>query len=464
VTVLDLRSQRPLEAPAEEQFDRSRARQRFTSLVAIVALVLSVVSVGRSTETSVGAEELPTGDPAVPTEIELTKRPTPPLGMYGRAEYRGGGGLTGVFESDGVDQATGVFWVREPGGFLRGDPIADGRQLYISSPTYDAVYRIDLTTGGVIDPLPADGRVVVSAAVGRLAPARGNALISTILYVDEDGTAYGRAEEGTASWTVPLSEPVSAAPVIADGVGVIVTEAGRVYGFNADGRSWVFPESGTVGPITVSPAYFDGVWYVVDDRGVVYLLDAQGRQICERPIGLPPIGNLVAEDGTVYLQSVGYLATFPTDGCKGELRFTQSATDTSQAIAVNGGVAFTTDGHLLFPFRPAVSSAETEANFEVWDAPFVVGSDITTSPVLAAGLIYVGTRDGLVFAIDQSSGDLRWSFDTNLATASDVAVQGSIVVLDGAVIVMTSGGHVIAIAGEPQASAPEGEGTPSSLN
>lgn len=133
-------------------------------------------------------------------------------------------------------------------------------------------------------------------------------------------------------------------------------------------------------------------------------------------------------------------------------------------MSLDDGVAYTTDGHLLFPFRPAVDSTETEADFDVWDSPFLADSDITTPPVLAAGLVYFGTRDGLVFAVDETTGDIRWSFDTNVATGSDVSVQGSIVVLDGAVIVTTSGGHLIAIAGEFEASAPEGEGTPGSLN
>jgi hypothetical protein len=55
------------DAPARPRFDGSRARQRFTSLLAIVALILSVVSVSRSTETSAQAEETSAGDPSEPT-------------------------------------------------------------------------------------------------------------------------------------------------------------------------------------------------------------------------------------------------------------------------------------------------------------------------------------------------------------------------------------------------------------
>lgn len=443
--------------PVRSGFDRERARQRFTAIAAIAALLLSVVSVVRSTETGVLADPAPRADPIVPTPVELTSVETPPNGLYGNVDLRGGGPLAGLSEYEGVDVLGGTFWVREPGGYLRGDAVAHGRLLYVSSPTYDTVYRIDLTTGGVIKELPAKGRVVVSAAVGRLAKARGDGIVLTTLYVDEDGTVYGVAAEGTASWSEALGEPVAAAPVIADGHGVVVTEAGRVYGFNADGPAWVFPRDGAVEPISVSPAFQDGIWYVADNGGVVHLLDVTGVQVCPRPVGLPPIGNLVVENGTVFLQSLGYLATFPAGACEGGMRMTQSATDTSQPIAVHDGVVFSVDGHLLFPFEPdaiTMDGLRSNGPLGAWDAPFYAGSDITTPPVVAAGLVYIGTRDGLVLAVNESSGQEEWRFDANVATGSDVAIQDGIVVLDGAVIVTTSGGHVIAIAGVPPIEAP----------
>ncbi len=130
-----------------------------------------------------------------------------------------------------------------------------------------------------------------------------------------------------------------------------------------------------------------------------------------------------------------------------------SAVDTSNPIAVAGSTVYTTDGALLFPFDPdefAATDWGSGAVFGAWTAPFYAGSDITTAPVLAGDHVYFGTRAGVVFAVDRVSGLERWRYDATVATGSDVSIQGTPVVLDGSVVVTTSGGHVIAIAGESE--------------
>ena len=444
------------------RFDREAARQRFTAVVAISALAISIVSVSRSTGTPADAEEPPA---SAATPLENTFVETPPEGLFGKWELRGGTGLAGVSSEAGVGTVLGRYWVKEPGGTLRGDAIAHGRLLDISSTDYDQVYRLDLASGEVVGTLPAAGRVTVAAVSGRLAPAFGDTPVPITVYVDEFGTVYGRAAEGSAAWSHALSESVTAAPVIAGGEAVVVTRSGRVHGFNADGHTWTFPARGTTEPISVSPAFQDGTWYVADDGGIVHQITSADGTACSRSLGLPPVGNIVVEDNLVYVQSIGHLASFPSGECFGGLKIVPSAIDTSNAIAVHNGVVFTTDGQLLFPFRPdeiTGSALGSDTPVGVWDGPFVAGTDITTPPVVAAGLVYFGTREGLVFAVDEFTGDERWRFDADLATGADVSIQGSPVVLDGAVIVTTSGGHVIAIAGTAPAASSDG-GTRSSM-
>ena len=443
-------------------FDQDAARQRFTAVVASIALVLSIVAVSRSTGTPADAEEELV---SVGVSLETTAVDPPPNGLFGKWEFRGGVGLAGVSSETGVGTILGTYWVKEPGGTLRGDAIAHGRLLDISSTDYDQVYRLDLSSGDVISALPASGRVTVAAATGRLDPALGETPVPMTVYVDELGTVYGRAAEGSVAWSNALAEAVTAPPVIAGGEAVVVTRSGRVYGFNADGPTWTFPAHETTEPISVSPAFEDGIWYVADDGGTVHLINRATGSSCSRSLGLPPVGNPVVADGLVYLQSIGQLATFPSTECSGGLKIVPSAVDTSNSIAVRNGVVFTTDGQLLFPFRPSEitgQSLESGRPLGVWNGPFVAGTDITTAPVVAGGLVYIGTRDGLVFAVDEFTGDELWRFDADVATGADIAIQGSVVVLDGAVIVTTSGGHVIAIAGISPETPPEG-GTHSSM-
>jgi outer membrane protein assembly factor BamB len=66
---------------------------------------------------------------------------------------------------------------------------------------------------------------------------------------------------------------------------------------------------------------------------------------------------------------------------------------------------------------------------------------ISTAPIYADGILYVGTRSGIVYAVEASSGTEVWRFDVG------ATVVGTPAVLNNAVIVTTEN-RVIAIAGE----------------
>jgi outer membrane protein assembly factor BamB len=77
-----------------------------------------------------------------------------------------------------------------------------------------------------------------------------------------------------------------------------------------------------------------------------------------------------------------------------------------------------------------------------WEGgPFAAADIITTPPVIADGVVYVGSQDGMVHAMDVENGEGLWSFD------AESAIRGELVVVPGAVYVTTAAGEVIAIAG-----------------
>ncbi|MGQ0848461.1 MAG: outer membrane protein assembly factor BamB family protein, partial [Actinomycetota bacterium] len=77
-----------------------------------------------------------------------------------------------------------------------------------------------------------------------------------------------------------------------------------------------------------------------------------------------------------------------------------------------------------------------------WEEPFAADNLITTAPVLAGDLLYVGSQSGTVYAIDAESGQAVWQF------SAGAAIRDEVVVLPGVVVVTTAAGEVIAIAGE----------------
>ncbi|HUG74875.1 MAG TPA: PQQ-binding-like beta-propeller repeat protein, partial [Acidimicrobiia bacterium] len=72
---------------------------------------------------------------------------------------------------------------------------------------------------------------------------------------------------------------------------------------------------------------------------------------------------------------------------------------------------------------------------------FAADSRITTAPLLADGVLYLGTQGGIVHAVDAANGEELWSFD------ADARVEG-IAVIPNVIFVTTADGTLIAIAGE----------------
>ncbi|HKZ21028.1 MAG TPA: PQQ-binding-like beta-propeller repeat protein, partial [Acidimicrobiia bacterium] len=77
-----------------------------------------------------------------------------------------------------------------------------------------------------------------------------------------------------------------------------------------------------------------------------------------------------------------------------------------------------------------------------WESTFAADNIITTPPVLADDIVYVGTQDGLVLAADAATGTEAWRFETGSA------IRGEIIVVPGAVLATTAQGEIVVIGGE----------------
>ena len=55
---------------------------------------------------------------------------------------------------------------------------------------------------------------------------------------------------------------------------------------------------------------------------------------------------------------------------------------------------------------------------------FKTGGPIVASPAVADGVVYIGSMDGYLYAVDQSTGKERWKFKSSMAIASSPAVAG----------------------------------------
>ena len=166
---------------------------------------------------------------------------------------------------------------------------------------------------------------------------------------------------------------------------------------------WKFP---TGDRIVSSPVYSDKVLYFGGDDGNVYAVDAEtGRQIWKRATAGPLSATPAVASGAVYVGSYDgkfYALNAQTGAMKWK-------------FATGGERRFEAKG--LHGMQP---KNQTMAD------PFDV---FLSSPVVANGAGYFGSGDGHLYALDASSGELRWKFKTGDVVHASPAFADGVFIL-----------------------------------
>ena len=149
---------------------------------------------------------------------------------------------------------------------------------------------------------------------------------------------------------------------------------------------WTFPTGARI----LSSPVSDGIAiYFGSDDGNIYAVDAKtGKQIWQHATGGPVAGSASVVDGTLYIESYD-----------GKLYALDSRTgSTKWKFATSGERHFEAKG--LHGIQP-----KTQTIADPWDT-------YLSSPVVAKGIVYFGSGDDNLYAIDAGSGELRWKFAT----------------------------------------------------
>jgi outer membrane protein assembly factor BamB len=158
---------------------------------------------------------------------------------------------------------------------------------------------------------------------------------------------------------------VISSPLVVGDVVYVGSTDGSLYAVNRAGGTQRW-KFDTKGPISSSPAFHNGTVYVLSTDGLVYAVDAATGQS---------------------------KWTFAT---KGERRFT--------APGIHGALP----------------------RMERMPDPFDV---FTSSPTIANGVLYIGSGDQNVYALDAGTGALRWTFATGDVVHASPAVANGVVVV-----------------------------------
>lgn len=196
--------------------------------------------------------------------------------------------------------------------------------------------------------------------------------------------------------------------------GVVTTDGVERLG----GVAWTFR---TDGAVRSSPALHDGTLYVGSADGHLYALDAAsgalrwrfdaGSPIASSPAVTGSVVMISSRDGTLHGLAVGdgrslwRLETGPDLplpwGHEGWDYLHSSPTVADGVVYWGSG-----DGYL--------HAIEPSSGLQRWTVR--TGGRIRSTPAVSGGLVVVGGSDGRVYAVDARTGEERWTFETAGAT------------------------------------------------
>jgi len=209
-------------------------------------------------------------------------------------------------------------------------------------------------------------------------------------------------------WVAAAAMPVATLAADATGFRGDAARSGHYTAPGAPelhGLRWKFR---TGGAVQSSPAVRDGIVYVGSNDGRLYALDAGsgGERWRLQTQGRVASSPAVA-DGRVYVLSYD-----------GRLHAADAATG-------KGLWSFATGGERRFA-HANLHGAEPAA--ELMPDPF---DFFLSSPVVVDGVVFFGSGDGHVYAVDADSGALRWKFTADgVVHASPAVVDGTLYVGD----------------------------------
>jgi len=251
------------------------------------------------------------------------------------------------------------------------------------------------------------------------------------------------------AWRVQTSGDVTSSPTVADGTAYVGSGDGSLYAIVVRSGQVRWRES-LGAAVSGSPAVSRGLVFATTRRGDIVGVDAKSgavrwRFATKAPMPMPwgyesgdyfESSPAVTEGLVIFGSRDGHV--YALDQSSGQRRWTAETTGqlwSSPAIASGRVYIGSADGYVYCVslrdgsrrWRFATTGASLESSQFGFDR-----RTVESSPAVVNGIVYIGARDGFLYAIDADSGTLRWRFDhktswvvTSPAVANGVVYAGS---------------------------------------
>ena len=344
--------------------------------------------------------------------------------------FRGNSQHTGVYEAAGVTKFNKVKWKFHTGGMVIGSPAVVQGVIYVGS-TDGNLYAIDSESGKQKWKFQAKSRVPSSPAVSN----------GTVYFTAYDGSLYAvDASTGGLKWKFqtggerrfagrhlhgvqPVAETMPdpfdcylSSPVVWNGAVFFGSGDGNVYSLNAASGAvnWKF-KTGDV--VHASPALANGTIFVGSWDSYFYAIDASTGQEkwrfktgedpdIQNQVGIQSSGAVV--EGMVYF-GCRDSHLYALDESTGQKRWAFSAKGSwvVASPAVHDGKVYfaTSDSSLIYALDAKSGEVLHSAGLNHWY--------LYSSPAIAGSMLYVGSTQGRLVAVDLADLKMRWTFETD---------------------------------------------------
>lgn len=292
-----------------------------------------------------------------------------------------------------------------------------------------------------------------TGGIVRSAPALSD---SAVFFGSGDGNMYAlNAADGSVKWQVPTNPSYDgigySSPAVSDGSVYVVSYDRNLYAIDADTGTirWKFPFVSAMGSETgSSPAVSDGVVFFGDLNRIMYAVWAVNGTEKWRytspgtfMASIPPSAPVVY-DGVLYMGGPGsrnLTALWAENGTE-KMRISRGYANWELVSpAAKDGVLYTgsTDLNLY-----AIDAATGD---QIWS--FYLGSLLRASPSISEDIVYAPSAGKVLYAIYRGNGTEKWRF----SPPNNKGVWGAPVISDGVVYIDgDSADHLYAVGNQEQ--------------
>lgn len=261
-----------------------------------------------------------------------------------------------------------------------------------------------------------------------------------------DGKLYAINNDGSQKWaydTGATNKNLDCFPAVkSDGSIVYILDGDNVlHAINTSNRSknWTQNLEGTANKAGAVAIDKDGRIYV-GTRSYIYAFSQEGEQLWRASATVTEIGSFAIDGSTLYAAQISGAGLVAINTADGSIKWTVPANGDAYAPVVdkNGNVYFVDKGgKSLYAVNPQ-GALEWKFN---------AGAALTYCfPVLdEKGIIYFGASDGVIHAVDTSTGEEVWNMTTDATGDNKKIMAGMTVGPDKNLYVGYIGGNVVAI-------------------